>query len=231
MLAFLRAAALNVAIAILAVLTFAFPAGATTSQVTLSSTAWTLLGSGPMTVAVATSSSNTTNAKQIIFQSSALAPSAGSNVGLYLSVEQQNFANQLSFQGPIYAKVLTNDGNTGALVLTVALSSGSVASTAISQNSASAVQVIPASAGLVTYVNGYTVGAASAVGLTWEYGTGTNCGTGTTVLSGAIPLAATSPISPSAGNSPVLVVPAGNALCALTSSAVQISGSLSYSQF
>jgi len=67
--------------------------------------------------------------------------------------------------------------------------------------------------------------------ITFEYGTGTNCGTGTTVLTGAYNLTAQAGIAKGNGLGPVLVVPASNALCVLTSAAVQMSGSVAYTQF
>ncbi len=73
--------------------------------------------------------------------------------------------------------------------------------------------------------------AAGTGNITLEYGTGSNCGTGTTALTGAYSLAAQFGIAKGNGLGPVLIVPTGNALCALTSAAVQMSGSVSYTQF
>jgi hypothetical protein len=67
--------------------------------------------------------------------------------------------------------------------------------------------------------------------ITLEYGTGSNCGTGTTALTGAYPLTAQQGIAKGNGLGPVLIAPSGNALCALTSAAIQMSGSLAYTQF
>ena len=67
--------------------------------------------------------------------------------------------------------------------------------------------------------------------ITFEYGTGSNCGTGTTTLTGAYPLTAQNGIAKGNGLGAVLKVPSGNALCILTSAAVQMSGSVSYMQF
>jgi hypothetical protein len=67
--------------------------------------------------------------------------------------------------------------------------------------------------------------------MTFEYGTGTACATGTTVLTGPYNLTAQAGIAKGSGLGPVLVVPVGDALCVLTSAAVQMSGSVSYTQF
>ena len=55
--------------------------------------------------------------------------------------------------------------------------------------------------------------------------------TGTTPLTGAYGLTAQFGIAKGNGLGPVLVVPAGNALCAVTSAAVQMSGSVCFTQF
>jgi sulfate permease, SulP family len=47
----------------------------------------------------------------------------------------------------------------------------------------------------------------------------------------AYPLTAQQGIAKGNGLGPVLIVPAGNGLCALTSAAIQMSGSLAYTQF
>ena len=81
------------------------------------------------------------------------------------------------------------------------------------------------------YVTSFNFIAGGTGNVTLEYGTGSNCGTGTTALTGAYPLTAQNGIANGNGLGAVLKVPAGNALCILTSAAVQVSGSLSYQQF
>ena len=100
----------------------------------------------------------------------------------------------------------------------------------INISSATTTQLVAAASGKTIYVTAWDVIAAGTTNMTLEYGTGSNCGTGTRrspapMLHGSIGAA------PGNGLGPVLVVPAGNALCALTSAAVQMSGSLSYTQF
>ncbi len=104
-------------------------------------------------------------------------------------------------------------------------------SAAISISTATTTQLIALSASKKIYVTAWDVIAAGTGAITLEYGTGTNCGTGTTALTGSYILIAQTGISKGGGLGPVLVVPAGNALCALTSAAVQMSGSVAYTQF
>lgn len=92
-------------------------------------------------------------------------------------------------------------------------------------------QLVALSAGKKIYVSHWDVIAAGTGNITLEYGTGSNCGSGTTVLTGAYNLTAQTGISSGTGIGPVLVVPSGNALCALTSASVQMSGSVTYTQY
>ena len=105
------------------------------------------------------------------------------------------------------------------------------ASQPINISTATTTQLVALSSGKKIYVTSWDVIAAGAGNITLEYGTGTNCGTGTTALTGAYNLTAQAGVAKGNGLGPVLVVPAGNALCALTSAAVQISGSVAYTQF
>lgn len=102
---------------------------------------------------------------------------------------------------------------------------------AINISTPTTTQLVALSAGKKIYVTALDVMAGGAGNITFEYGTGTACATGTTVLTGAYPLTAQNGVAKGAGLGPVLVVPASNALCALTSAAVQMSGSVAYTQF
>jgi hypothetical protein len=104
-------------------------------------------------------------------------------------------------------------------------------SAAINISTATTTQLIALSGSTKIYVMAWDVIAGGTGNITLEYGTGSNCGTGTTVLTGAYNLTAQAGISKGDGSAPVLVVPAGNALCALTSAAVQMSGSVTFQQF
>lgn len=101
----------------------------------------------------------------------------------------------------------------------------------ISISTATTTQIVALVSGKKIYVTSFDVIAAGTGNITFEYGTGANCGTGTTALTGAYNLTAQAGIAKGNGIGPVLVVPAGNALCVLTSAAVQMSGSLAYTQF
>jgi hypothetical protein len=122
----------------------------------------------------------------------------------------------------------TNDANTGGSLTSIVQAGASVP---ISISTATTTQLVALSAGKAIYVNAWDVIAGGTGNITLEYGTGSNCGTGTTALTGAYPLTAQQGIAKGNGLGPVLVVPAGNALCALTSAAIQMSGSLAYTQF
>lgn len=104
------------------------------------------------------------------------------------------------------------------------------ASIPISISTATTTQLVAPVSGAHIYITAWDVIAAGTGNITLEYGTGSNCGTGTTALTGAYPFTAQVGISKGVGLGPVLIVPASNALCALTSTAVQMSGSVSYLQ-
>ena len=105
------------------------------------------------------------------------------------------------------------------------------ASVPINISTAATTQLVAGASGKSIYVTAWDVIAAGTGNIALEYGTGSNCGTGTTALTGAYNLTAQTGISKGNGLGPVLVVPSGNALCAFTSAAVQMSGSVSYTQF
>lgn len=101
----------------------------------------------------------------------------------------------------------------------------------INISGATTTQLIALSSAKAIFVTSWDVMAGGTGNITLEYGTGASCGTGTTTLTGAYPLVAQAGIAKGNGMGPILVVPPGNALCALTSAAVQYSGSVSYVQF
>ena len=106
-------------------------------------------------------------------------------------------------------------------------------STAINIASATTMQLVAGVSGQKIYVTAWDVIAGGSGTITLEYGTQTTspCDTGTTPLTGPYPLIAQAGLAKSSGLSPVFVVPAGAQLCARTSAAVQMSGSVSYAQF
>jgi hypothetical protein len=122
----------------------------------------------------------------------------------------------------------TNGANTGGNLTSIIQAGASVA---INISTIGPTQLVPAVSGKTIYVTEWNALAAGTTNMTFEYGTGSNCGTGTQALTGAYAFTAQTGAAPGGGLGPILVVPAGNALCALNSAAVQLSGSLSYTQF
>jgi hypothetical protein len=104
------------------------------------------------------------------------------------------------------------------------------ASVAINVSSATTTQLVAISGSKSIYVSHYNWISGGTGNVTLEYGTGSTCGTGTTVLTGPYGMLAGGGISAGSGVAPILFVPAGNALCILTSTTAQISGSVAYAQ-
>ena len=113
------------------------------------------------------------------------------------------------------------DAATGAVL-------NSQASAPINVSTATTTQLVALSGTMKIYVTSFDVVAGGTGNITFEYGTGTACATSPTALTGAYPLTAQAGIAKGSGVGAVLIVPAGNALCVLTSAAVQMSGSVSY---
>lgn len=101
----------------------------------------------------------------------------------------------------------------------------------VSVSTATTTEIVPLSGSLVTYVLFDKLIVDGTATLTWKYGTGTNCGTGTTTLTGPYNLTAQSGFSEGNGAAPVMIVPAGKALCLTNSAAVQATGSVVAVQF
>ncbi len=92
-------------------------------------------------------------------------------------------------------------------------------------------QLVALVTGRAIYITNFNFMAADTNAVSLVYGTGTACGTGQVALTGAYPLVAQAGISAGVGMGPVLIVPQGNALCIITSTSNQLSGSFSYVQF
>jgi hypothetical protein len=122
----------------------------------------------------------------------------------------------------------TIGANTGGSLTSIIQAGVSVP---INISTATTTQLVAAVASKAIYVTAWDVIAAGTTNFTFEYGTGSNCAGGTTALTGAYSLVAQFGAAKGSGLGPVLVVPAGNALCAVSSAAVQVSGSLAYTQF
>ena len=166
--------------------------------------------------------------------------SSGSNGGA--QPPRTNQVGGLNESGDIQPVSVTTPGTPGAKAVMVqgytANVGGSLtsiiqagASVPINISTATTTQLVAAVTSKAIYVTAWDVIAAGTGAITLEYGTGSNCATGTTVLTGPYGLIAQFGIAKGNGLGPVLIVPAGNALCALTSAAIQMSGSLSYTQF
>jgi hypothetical protein len=167
------------------------------------------------------------------------------NTSLPTLTNGQQAAEQLDSSGRqlVNLGAGVNIGATGSsvpasAVLSGANSSGNLTaiiqadhSTPINIATATTTQLVASSGSTKIYVTSFGVIAGGTGNITLEYGTGTNCGTGATTLTGAYSLTAQAGISQGSGLGPILVVPAGNALCAITSAAVQMSGSVAYTQF
>jgi hypothetical protein len=140
------------------------------------------------------------------------------------------------------ADVQGGSGTIGATAPTTAIYNGAYSSgnlvglvqadqtPAINISTAGTTQLVAAVSGKRVLVTHWNVMAGGTVNATWEYGTGTNCGTGTTLLTGAYPLTAQNGAGFGSGLGPILIAPAGNALCMVTSAAVQVSGGFAFTQ-
>ena len=99
----------------------------------------------------------------------------------------------------------------------------------INISTATTTLLVAASGSTQIYVTSFNVVAAGTGNITLEYGTGSSC-TGTHALTGPYNLTPQAGVSTGSGLGPILITPASQALCAVTSNAVQMSGSLSYNQ-
>lgn len=100
-------------------------------------------------------------------------------------------------------------------------------STPIAITTATTTELVALTSAKVIYVTAFDVIAAGTGNFKLVYGTGTACATGQGNISGDYNLAAQVGLT-KGGGGPVFIVPIGNALCAITSAAVTISGSLAY---
>ena len=104
-------------------------------------------------------------------------------------------------------------------------------SVAINVGGATTTQLVALVSGKSIYVTSWDIVVAAADNVTFEYGTGTNCASGTTALTGPYNFGANGGLSKGSGIGVLFKVPAGNALCVVTSTTTQASGSVSYAQF
>jgi len=104
------------------------------------------------------------------------------------------------------------------------------ATAAVSISTATTTQIVALSGSTQVKVTSLSIIAGGTGNVTFVYGTGSACGTGTTALTGAYPLTAQSGLALGGGLGPVLITPAGQALCITTSAAIQVSGHVTYAQ-
>ena len=104
------------------------------------------------------------------------------------------------------------------------------ASVAINISTATTTKLITGITSRWVYITNFNVIAGGTGNIQLVYGTGTLCATGQTALTGAYNLTAQAGLVLGSGVAPNLVVPTGNDVCAITSAAVQMSGSIAYAQ-
>lgn len=98
----------------------------------------------------------------------------------------------------------------------------------ISESTAATNEIVALNGSDLIYVCSYKLVTTAANSLNWARGTGSDCGTGTTAIEGAQPFAANGGVAESGGGQPLFVVPAGNALCLVSSAATAHGGRVSY---
>lgn len=157
-----------------------------------------------------------------------------------------NQATEISSLATIAANSSAGTANTGSATPSSAIylggsSSGNLTGLVLADNSvsiaittATTTQLVALSSGKVIYVTGYDITVAAAQGFALVYGTGAACATGTTYLiggSGNVPAyAVNGGISKGGAMGVILKTPASNALCAVTTAAASVAGSLQYTQ-
>jgi hypothetical protein len=121
---------------------------------------------------------------------------------------------------------LNADGGALSHVTNLPTSSIPTASVPIAASTAGTAQLVAAVSGEAIYVTDWDAVAGGTGTFRLEYGTGTNCATGTTALTGTYPTAA------QFGRAGVghLFIPAGNALCIVTTGAAASQGFVAYVQ-
>jgi hypothetical protein len=143
---------------------------------------------------------------------------------LPVNANEQGWCYGCSTPGPVPIDVDTN----GKVVTetTNPCSYGTLVNVVVNVSTATTTQLEALSSGKTIYVCKVVLLANGTGNATLEYGTGTTCGTGTTTLTGPMPLGAQAGWVEPAGTTPNYTTAASNALCLLTSAAVQVSGSI-----
>jgi hypothetical protein len=110
-------------------------------------------------------------------------------------------------------------------------STASTGSKAIAISTATTTELIALSAGKAIAITSLNVISSGTGDIQFVYGTGTACATGSTAVTGNYSLIAQAGLAIGSGVAPILILPPGKALCAITSAAVVMAGSISYVQF
>lgn len=105
------------------------------------------------------------------------------------------------------------------------------ASVPITISTATTTRLVVGQSGKQIYVTAVDIIAAGTGNIQFISGTGATCGTGTTNVTGNYNLTAQVGFTKATGNGVVWVLPPGDSLCAVTSAAVAMPGSLSYAIF
>jgi hypothetical protein len=129
-------------------------------------------------------------------------------------------------QQTIMLPSLNADGGALSHVTNLPTSFIPTASVPISVSAAGTMELVPAVSGKAIYVTDWDVVAGGIGTFQLEYGTGTNCAAGTTPLTGTYPATA------QFGRAGVghLFIPAGSALCIVTTGAAASQGFVAYVQ-
>ena len=105
------------------------------------------------------------------------------------------------------------------------------ASIPITISTATTTLLVTGKASQSIYVTAIDIIAAGTGNIQFVSGTGSTCGTGTANVSGNYNLTAQTGFTKGNGSGVLWVIPVGASLCATTSQAVGMPGSLSYAQF
>lgn len=106
-----------------------------------------------------------------------------------------------------------------------------MASVPITISTATTTRLVTGSSGKSIYVTAVDIIAGGTGSIQFVSGTGATCGTGQTNVTGNYAFTAQVGFTKAAGNGAIWVLPQGDSLCAVTSAAVGMPGSLSYALF
>jgi hypothetical protein len=187
----------------------------TLGLVLFTSQAWATCGAIPLTIKDA---SNTT-------QNISSATASDGNCKTYTDWDLGSQAH-----ADATAPIPAGTNTIGAVGFDPSLGAATPTQTFLALPATATTQIIALSGTKLTYVTSRTLLSGGTVNVTFKYGTGTNCGTGTTTLDGPWPLTAQSGFAEGSGNGPVMIVPAGQALCVTTDASVSGGVKLTYQQ-